>query len=232
MGKTHLTMKELPDSERPYEKADKYGVDVLSDAELIAIILRTGSRGEKAIDLAHRLLLLNDQQKGLVGLMDKSENELRDVDGVGFVKSIQVKALFEIAKRVAKSDALLKAKINSPMSIASIYMQEMRYLQQEHIKIVFLDTKNQILGDKTLTVGSVNASILDPRDVFRYALRENAVNIIVIHNHPSGDPTPSREDLNITNRLVECGDLLGIRLLDHLIIGDGKYTSLKEKGYF
>lgn len=230
MEKLHLTMKELPDSERPYEKAAQYGTQILSDSELLAIILRTGSRSEKAIDLAQRLLLLSDQEKKLVGLMDKTMEELKSVKGIGFVKSIQIKAIFELAKRISKSEALQKVKINSPGSVANIYMEEMRYLKQEQIRIVYLDTKNQILGDDVLTVGSVNASILDPRDVFISALKKNAVNIIMIHNHPSGDPTPSREDYMITRRVKEGGDLLGVKVLDHLIIGDGRYISLKEKG--
>lgn len=230
MEKLHLTMKELPDSERPYEKAAQYGTQVLSDSELLAIILRTGSRSEKAIDLAQRLLLLSDQEKKLVGLMDRTMEELRSVNGIGFVKSIQIKAIFELAKRISKSEALQKVKITSPGSVANIYMEEMRYLKQEQIRIVYLDTKNQILGDDVLTVGSVNASILDPRDVFISALKRNAVNIIMIHNHPSGDPTPSREDYMITRRIKEGGDLLGVKVLDHLIIGDGRYISLKEKG--
>lgn len=226
----HITMKDLPDSEKPYEKSLSYGVEVLSDAELLAIILRTGSKSEKAIDLAHKLLLLDKSNPGIIGLINKSFKELQQVQGIGKVKSIQIKALLEIAKRVSKHQALSKVKISSPKSIAAVYMEELRYLKKEQFMLVFLDTKNQIIKDKVLTIGSVNASIVHPREAFIEALKYEAVNMIMLHNHPSGDPTPSNEDINVTKRMVECGILLGIKVLDHIIIGNGIYVSLKEKG--
>jgi len=226
----HLTMKELPNNDKPYEKLAKYGEVVLSDAELLAIILKTGTKNRTVVELAQNLLLMDKNDLGIVSLYNKSLTDLQKIKGIGFVKSVQIRAVMEISKRISRSKALEKVKINSPSSIAGVYMEEMRYLTKEYFKLVFLDTKNQIINDKTITIGSVNASIVNPRDVFIEALKNNAVNIIMLHNHPSGDPYPSNEDIQITKRIKECGQLIGIALIDHLIIGNGKYFSLKEKG--
>ena len=226
----HLTMKNLPNSDKPYEKLAKYGEVVLSDTELLAIILRTGTKNRTVVELAQNLLLMDKNDLGIVSLYNKSITDLQKIKGIGFVKSVQIRAIMEISKRISKCKALEKVKINSPSSVARVYMEEMRYLTKEYFKLVFLDTKNQIISDKTITIGSVNASIVNPRDVFIEALKNNAVNIIMLHNHPSGDPYPSNEDIQITKRIKECGQLIGIALIDHLIIGDGKYFSLKEKG--
>ncbi len=223
-----MRVKDLPSSERPYEKFEMYGPSTLSDAELLAIIIRSGSRKERSIELAQRILGIKKQ--GIRGIYDLSLDDLQQVPGIGRVKSIQIKAIAELSKRISKYNAEAKLKISSPGSIATLYMEEMRYLQQEHLKIVFLDTKNQIITDKFLTVGTVNASLINPREVFIQALRHNAVHVILLHNHPSGDPAPSREDISITRRIIEAGDIIGIKLLDHIIIGDGNYISLKERG--
>lgn len=222
-----MRVKDLPSSERPYEKLEMYGPSALSDAELLAIVIRSGSRKERSIELAQRILGIN---KGIRGIHELSLDDLKQIPGIGRVKSIQIKAMAEFSKRLAKHNAEAKLKISSPGSIAKLYMEEMRYLQQEHLKIVFLDTKNQIVSDKFLTVGTVNASLINPREVFIQALRHNAVHVILLHNHPSGDPSPSREDIAITKRIIEAGDIIGIQLLDHIIIGDGNYISLKERG--
>ncbi len=223
-----MRVKDLPSSERPYEKFEMYGPSALSDAELLAIIIRSGSRKERSIELAQRILGIKKQ--GIRGIYDLSLGDLKQVPGIGRVKSIQIKAIAELSKRISKYNAEAKIKISSPGSIATLYMEEMRYLHQEHLKTVFLDTKNQIISDKFLTVGTVNASLINPREVFIQALRHNAVHVILLHNHPSGDPTPSHEDISITRRIIEAGDIIGIKLLDHIIIGDGNYISLKERG--
>ncbi|QUI23331.1 DNA repair protein RadC [Vallitalea pronyensis] len=223
-----MRVKDLPSSERPYEKFETYGPSALSDAELLAIIIRSGSRKERSIELAQRILGITEQ--GIRGIYGLSLDDLQQVSGIGRVKSIQIKAIAELSKRLSKYNAETKLKISSPGSIATLYMEEMRYLQQEHLKIVFLDTKNQIIADKFLTVGTVNASLINPREVFIQALRHHAVHVILLHNHPSGDPTPSQEDIAITKRIIEAGDIIGVRLLDHIIIGDGHYISLKERG--
>jgi DNA repair protein RadC len=223
-----MRVKDLPISERPYEKLEKWGPSSLSDAELLAIIIKSGSKKERSIELAQRILGIKKQ--GIRGIYDLTLEELQQVSGIGRVKSIQIKAIAELSKRISKNKAAEKVKISSPSSIASLYMEELRYLHQEHLKIVFLDTKNQIISDKFLTVGTVNASLINPREVFIESLKHNAVHIILLHNHPSGDPTPSKEDILITKRIIEAGNIIGIQLLDHIVIGDGNYISLKERG--
>ncbi|NDL67951.1 RadC family protein [Anaerotalea alkaliphila] len=232
MGKSGVgvggtTIKEMPFSERPYEKLEQYGPQVLSDAELLAIIIRSGTRNDPSVSVARQILQLNP--RGLGGIHQLTLEELKEIDGIGRVKSIQIKAIAELSKRLSKLHAMDKVRINSPSTVANIYMEEMRYLEQEHLKIVMLDTKNQITGDSLLSIGTVNASLVNPREVFIHALKQSAVQIILVHNHPSGDPEPSREDIAITNRVKEAGELLGIHLLDHLVIGDGSYISLKER---
>lgn len=228
MNNEKLSVKELPLSERPYEKMEKYGASVLSDAELLAIIIKSGTKNEHSIDVAQKILRLD--KKGLAGIHQLSLKELQGISGIGRVKAIQLKSLVELSTRIAKTNALQKMQVSSPSTIANIYMEEMRYLQQEHLKIVLLDTKNNIISDHIISMGTVNASLINPREVFIHALKNAAVHMIILHNHPSGDPTPSKEDIAITKRLLEASDIIGIKLLDHIIIGDGKYISLKEKG--
>ncbi len=224
---TNVTMKELPISERPREKLKLFGVESLSNEELIAIIIRTGSQTESAVDLGKRVLSIDN--RGLIYLRDVSLEELMEVKGIGECKASQILATIEVGKRLSYGDALLKFKVTDPSSIAELYMDQMRYLQKEHFKIALLDTKNQIIVTEEISVGTLNSSIVHPRDVFKVAIKRNANSIILIHNHPSGNPIPSNEDINITNRLVEVGKLIGIKVLDHIIIGDKKYISFKEK---
>ena len=224
-----MSMKELPELERPYEKLEHFGPQVLSEAELLAIVFRTGARNVRVVELAQRLLAL-EKEEGLYGLYQYSLDELMSINGIGRVKAIQIKAVLELSKRISKHQNLLKHRINSPSSIASVYMEEMRYLKQEHFKIALLDTKNQIVSDRDITKGSINSSIVHPREVFKYAIKKSATAIIMLHNHPSGDPSPSKEDIQVTKRMIECGELIGIHILDHIIIGDGSYISLKERG--
>lgn len=228
MNNVKLTVKELPLCERPYEKLEKYGPSALSDAELLAVIIRSGSRKERSTDLAQRILKLNI--RGLAGIHQLSLKELETIPGIGRVKAIQIKSIAELSTRISKMRAMQKLQISSPSSIADIYMEEMRHLQQEHLKIVLLDTKNNIISDHNISVGTVNASLINPREVFIYALKNLAVHFIILHNHPSGDPTPSKEDIATTKRLLEASEVIGIKLLDHIIIGDGKFISLKERG--
>ncbi|PKM50251.1 MAG: hypothetical protein CVV02_12230 [Firmicutes bacterium HGW-Firmicutes-7] len=228
MNNVRLTVKELPTDERPYEKLEKYGASVLSDAELLAIIIKSGSRRERSIDLAQKVLKLNS--RGLAGIHQLSLKELEMISGIGRVKAIQIKSIAELSTRISKNNAIQKLQITSPSSVADIYMEEMRHLQQEHLKIVLLDTKNNIISDHTISVGTVNASLVNPREVFIHALKNLAVHIIILHNHPSGDPTPSSEDISITKRILGASEIIGVKLLDHIIIGDGKYISLKERG--
>ena len=197
MGKLNneeiLRIKELPAEERPYERLEMYGAQILSDSELLAIIIKTGSKNQRSIDLAQKILSLD--KNGIAGIHNLSLKELQTIQGIGRVKAIQIKAIAELSTRISKGKALEKISINSPSSIANIYMEEMRYLDREHLKVVLLDTKNNIIMDRNLSIGTVNASLINPREVFIHALKNFAVQIIIIHNHPSGDPSPSKEDI-------------------------------------
>lgn len=226
----HIKIKDLPESERPYEKLINYGAKALSDAELLAIVIKSGTPKLKSTEVAQKILQLNKYEKGLPGLYNLSIEELKHIDGIGKVKAIQIMAILEFSKRLSSQQAIKEFKITSPSSIAKIYMEEMRYFRQEHFKVVYLDTKNNIMGNRDITIGTINSTIVHPREVFTDAVKSSSTSIIVLHNHPSGDPSPSIEDIEVTKRLLEAGKILGIYLLDHIVIGDGEYISLKEKG--
>lgn len=220
------TIKDLPLNERPREKLNKYGVNSLSNAELIAVIIRTGQRQDTAIDLANRILSIDSS--GIGFLSHASIEELKTVKGIGDCKAAQIQAAIELGKRIS-TNRDEKTKVDSPKILVDLLMEKMRYLQKEHFKIAILDTKNQIISIERISIGNLNASIVHPREVFNIAIRRSANAIILVHNHPSGDPTPSKEDINITNRLIEAGSIIGIKVLDHIIIGDNRYVSFKEK---
>lgn len=224
-----LTIKEIPESERPYEKLENYGATMLSDAELLAIIIKNGTKNEKSTDLAMKIIHAHDS--GLIGLHQLTMGDLQKIKGIGRVKAIQLKAVAELSKRMSKATYKKRINIHSPASVAAVYMEEMRHLKREHLKVVLLDTKHHVLTDHTLSIGTVNASLVHPREVFVYALKKEAVSIILLHNHPSGNPTPSSEDIQVTKRIKSTGEIVGVTLLDHIIIGDGIFISLKEKGY-
>lgn len=232
MKTTHLTVKELPVSERPYEKCEMYGPQYLSDAELLAVILKTGSKGLRAIDLAVNVLNYSKSNPGLKGLNYLTKKELTKIKGIGRVKAIQLLCLTELTKRMAKEVHKDNLRFTTPQSIADFYMQDMRHLPREQVMLLMLDSKNKLIKDTVISSGSVNLSIVPVREILIQALKEDAVNMILVHNHPSGDPSPSPEDIRVTKRLKEAGDLIGITLMDHIIIGDNKYISLKEQGLF
>ena len=230
MKKNFLTVKELPVSERPYEKCEKYGASALSDAELLAVILRTGTKEQRVIDLAVNILNYSSACPGLPGLNYLTMKDLMKIRGVGRVKAIEILCLTELTKRMSKELRRESLKLLTPESVANYYMQDMRHLTNEQVMLVMLDSKNRIIKDMIISEGTVNASIMPTREVYVQALKYEAVNIILIHNHPSGDPSPSAEDIRVTKRLVEAGNLIGITLMDHIIIGDNRYVSLKEQG--
>lgn len=221
------TIKDLPLNERPREKLVKYGVGSLSNAELIAVIIRTGYKEDTAIDLANRLLSID--QSGIGYLSHATVEELVKIKGIGLCKAAQIIAAIELGKRISTSRGEDKLKVDSPLVVAELVMEEMRYLRKEHFKIAILDTKNQIISIENISIGNLNSSIVHPREVFNIAIKRSANSIILIHNHPSGDPTPSKEDIDITYRLMEAGNIIGITVLDHIIIGDNKYISFREK---
>jgi len=220
-------LREMPDEERPRERMLTVGPKALSHTELLAILLRTGTKQESAILLAARIL---HECGNLQGLVDISINELTAIRGIGPAKAIQLKAGIELGLRLSKSRSDKLRTVRKPADAAETVMEELRYLKKEHFMCLFLNTKNHIIAQETLSVGTLNASLVHPREVFRAAIKCSSASIICVHNHPSGDPTPSPEDVTLTKRLQEAGELVGIELLDHLIIGDNRYISLKEQG--
>lgn len=223
-----LMLRDLPHEERPRERMMHYGAESLSQTELLAILLRTGAQSESAIHIAQRLLNIAG---GLRGLADLSIEELTTIKGIGPAKAVQLKAGIELGRRMANSRLTEAVVIRSPQDAAEILTEQLRYLQKEHFICLFLNTKNHVIAQETLSMGSLNASIVHPREVFRAAMKCSSAAIICAHNHPSGDPTPSPEDISLTARLVQAGEIVGIDVLDHLVIGDGSYVSLKQKGY-
>lgn len=222
-------IKELPENERPREKLTKYGAEVLSNAELLAILIRTGTKNESAIDLAYKIL---KQQDGIGFLLDSRCEELSGIYGIGPAKAAQLKAAVELGRRLSTQTYKKEIFIRCSKDAANIVMEDMRYLKKEYMKAILLNIKCGLIGIEEISVGSINSSIVHPREVFAPAIKKSCASLILVHNHPSGDPTPSQEDLNITRRLVEGGKILGIEVVDHIIIGDGKYVSLKDKGIF
>ncbi|WP_246941519.1 RadC family protein [Bacillus pinisoli] len=221
-------IRDFPQNERPRERLVQDGATSLSNQELLAILLRTGSKESSVIQLANRLLT---QFEGLRLLKDATIEELTSIKGIGETKAIQIMAALELGRRVGRLQYDDRYVIRTPEDGANYMMEEMRFLSQEHFVCLYLNTKNQVLHRQTIFIGSLNASIVHPREVFKEAFKRSAASIICLHNHPSGDPSPSKEDIEVTKRLSECGKIIGIELLDHLIIGDQKYVSLKEKGY-
>lgn len=226
-----LRIKELPLCERPYDKLEAVGSQHLSNAELLAVIIKTGTKSFTAVELAQLVLKLSHDGR-LSTLNSLSIEQLMQIKGIGKVKAIQIKSVLELSKRIATSDGIVHHVIKSAKDVNTLLMEEMRYLKREIFKALLLDTKNQVIKIIDVSIGSLNSSIVHPREVFCEAIKSGCNSIIFVHNHPSGDPTPSSEDIKTTQRLEECGNILGIRVLDHIIIGDGKYISFKDKCIF
>lgn len=247
MGTRGLRIAELEASERPRERLVRLGAQALSNAELVAILLRTGTSGASALEIGQRLLALgqtdgmpperaagaagrnSEQDLGLRYLVTCALDDLRRVPGVGLAKAVQIKAAVEFGRRIATASAA-RVAVRSPRDVSGLVMEEMRYLDREQFRIVLLDSKNQVLGLKVVSVGSLSSSIVHPREIFKEAITRSSAAVILVHNHPSGDPTPSQEDIDVTRRLVDAGRLLGIEVLDHIVVGDNRYVSFKEKG--
>ncbi len=228
MSTNSLMIRDFPQDERPRERFIQNGPASLSNHELIAILLRTGTKDESVLQLSNRLLT---NFEGLRLLKDATLEEMTEIKGIGQAKAVQILAAVEIGRRITNLNYTDRYVIRSPEDGANYVMNDMRFLSQEHFVCLYLNTKNQVLHKQTIFIGSLNSSIVHPREVFREALKRSAASIICLHNHPSGDPAPSREDIEVTKRLVECGKMIGIDVLDHLIIGENKFVSLKEKGY-
>jgi DNA repair protein RadC len=220
-------IRDMPESERPRERLRNYGASALSSAELLAILLRMGSRGESVINLSIRLLA---QYGGLSGLAKANFSELEATRGVGPTKVTQIKAAFELGRRLLVEAPDERPQVRSPADAANLVMMEMSLLDQEHLRLILLDTKNRVIEMPTVYIGNLNTSVIRVGELFRYALRVNCAGTIVVHNHPSGDPTPSPEDVRVTERIVEAGKLLDVDVLDHIVIGRQRFVSLKERG--
>lgn len=220
----------------PYEKFQRHGIEALTDSDLLAILLRTGTSTMNVQELAQYLLKyagtdMKEKETTLVHLHELSYEQLQEINGIGKVKALQIKAVLELSKRMAQERYQAGIKISKPQTIADYFMEQLRYKRQECFVVIFVDTKCKMIGYKIVSEGSLTASIVHPREVYKYAIQKSAHSIIVLHNHPSGDPDPSNEDLQITKRLKSAGEVIGIPLLDHIILGDNSYKSLREESY-
>ena len=207
----------IPKDERPREKLLKHGASTLTNSELLAIILGVGSKKDSAITLSQKILHSNN--KGLLNIVEANAEALKKFNGINDAKASKILAVAELSK------------ITSPQNIAALLLEEMRYLKKEVFKVVLLDTKNNVISINDVSIGCLDSTVVHPREVFVEAIKNSSAAIILVHNHPSGEVEPSNEDKNITNRIVECGKIIGIRVLDHIIIGDGNFLSFKEHGY-
>lgn len=224
------TMKSIPKEERPYEKCLAHGAGVLSDAELLAVILRTGSKGESALELSRKVLAQHGEGSGLLGIYHMSISDLTRVKGLGKVKAVQLKCVAELSKRISRQTFSDGISFKDPAAVARYYMEEMRHQEQEILMLAMLNSKGLLIADQVISKGTVRAAMSSPREIFIEAVRHHAVSIILLHNHPSGIPDPSREDILMTRRVRDAGRLLGIELLDHIIIGDCQAVSMREQG--
>lgn len=223
-----MKIKDMAEWERPVEKLAVLGCDSMSDSELLALIIRSGTRDESALDVADRIL--RGSGCGLRGLADVEAEELMTCDGIGRTKASAIIAAVEIGRRIAKSEGIYRGRISSVNDVADIFMERLRYLKKEKFEIVILDSKGKIISIENISVGDLSSSPVHPRETFRTAVKRSGSAVILVHNHPSGDPEPSKEDLDITRRLVEAGNILGIAVLDHIVIGDGSFCSMKARG--
>ena len=226
-----MKMKEIPNENRPYERCEKDGPEHLSDSELLSVLIRTGSQEQNSLELASSILALNYPDDGMLGLMHLTLPKLTSLKGIGRVKAVQLMCVGEISKRIWKR----KARENqtafcSPKAVAEYFQEDMRHLRQEQFYIMLLKKKKKLIRDVLISKGTVNTSLASPREIFIQALKYEAVSLILVHNHPSGDPSPSKQDIALTQKVLEAGSLIGIGLLDHVVIGEHSYVSMKERG--
>lgn len=227
----YQSIKNWPEDERPRERLLRFGADELSTAQLLAIILRTGGRNKSALELAREILV---KFNNLKEIEDASIAEFSELKGIGAAKVAQIKAAFELGKRLIaneKRNTSQQPCFKNSEQVYTYYMPKFYGLKKEKFLCTLLDTKNRVFKEITVSEGTLTSSLVHPREVFRYAIKEAAASVLFVHNHPSGDPSPSKDDIDITKRLIETGKIIGINVLDHIIIGDGRYLSLIESGY-
>ena len=222
-----MGLKQYQPEIKPRENAKKYGIEALSYQELIAIILRTGNKDKHVLDLSNEVLLNFDN---LFELKTATIEELKEIEGIGPAKAIEIQAAIELGKRLTIEERQKKGQILSSVDLAEQLILEMKDYEQEHFMVLYLNAKNEVIKKKTLFIGSLNQSVAHPREIFKIAVKTSTARMIIVHNHPSGNPNPSKQDIAFTERIVECGRLMGIDILDHLIIGENSYISLKEEG--
>ncbi len=230
----HITLKDMKVDDRPRERLMRFGPGVLADYELLAIILQSGTRKESVLELSKRVLgrpgmVDGSGQRRWRSLSEATVEELCLIRGIGKAKAIQIKAALEMGKRLSGEESSKPSIIRCPEDASQLVMNDMRFLDREHFRILLLNTKNHVLGIESVSVGNLNTTIVHPREIFKSSIRRSAAAVILVHNHPSGDPEPSKEDCEITKRLCDAGELLGIKVLDHIIVGDRKFVSLKER---
>lgn len=223
-----VMVREIPLEDRPRERMLFHGAESLSNAELLAILLRTGLRGWSAVDLADQIL---KRFGGARKLVEADLQELIDMPGMGLAKAAQLKAAIEFGRRIARMSNESRPQFLHPSEAAHYMMDRLRFERKEHFVALHLDTKHRLIGEEIVSVGSLNSSIVHPREIFKTALKRSAAAIICLHNHPSGDPTPSYEDVDVTRRLVEAGEILGVEVLDHIVLGENCFVSMREKGW-
>ena len=225
-----MNIKEIPQSERPYEKLEMYGAQALSNAELLAIIIKSGTKEESSIVLAQKILSMQkNTQDSLRFLQDISIKEFMSIKGIGKVKAIQLLAVCELTKRISRPINNFNIQIKSPQDVANLLINELKYEKREIVKVLMLNSKNNVLKIQDVAYGGTSFAVFEIKDVLKEAIKIGAPKIILVHNHPSGDPTPSRADIEITNRIYACCELFQIKLLDHIVIGDGKFESIFSK---
>jgi len=225
MANNYFMIKEMPTLERPREKMINYGSKTLSNAELIAILIGSGNARKNAIELSSEII---NRFGGLVALTDITHEELTSIRGIGDAKACNILAALELNKRVSAYALKKRMKITSPNDVCNIFMDELKYDKKEKFIIVLLNTKSEIISKELISIGNLNSSIVHPREVYKYAIKKSAASVLFIHNHPSGNPDPSKNDKNITKRLTEVGEIIGINVVDHIIIGNNRYFSFKE----
>lgn len=225
-----MRIKELSTTLRPYEKCEQRGPEALSDEELLSVIIRCGTKDEDSVSLSKRVLSVGNPDDGILNILNVSVNELKKIKGIGRVKAIQIKCIGELSKRISQRSYSTGNTFTSAEAVADFFMENMRHLKREKLMALMLDSACKLLRVYEVSTGTVNTSLASSREVFIEALRSEAVNIILVHNHPSGNPAPSREDLRITGVLHDAGELIGINIIDHIIIGDNKFVSFKEQG--
>lgn len=223
-----MNIKGLPQEERPREKLLFYGKEALSTAELLAILIRSGTKEKSAIEVAQELLALDEN--GVLFLENSSSEELAAVKGVGTAKACQILAAIELGKRAATHPKKIGNNIANPDDIVQLFREKMRHYKKEHFNVLLINAKGQIIEETEVSVGDLCSTLIHPREVFCQAVKRSAASVIFVHNHPSGDPNPSRQDIETTERLVKSAGILGIHVLDHIIIGDGRYISMKQEG--